>query len=268
MQGYTTGSRSFVITNTGGGTLAGNVSEASPDYTITSGGGNFSLTAGQTRTVYITFTPTTTGTLTATIETGITICSDVSCTGVGDSIPVPKCEVNADTLRFGTYAIDSTSAAQSFTITNTGADTLKGSITETSANYAITLGGGSYALTTGQSRTAFIRFTPTVGGALPDTIKTGSTYCPYVFVTGGGCTLTPSTIAFGNIDVGDCSPVDTLTLTNSGTGTISGTIAWTCPDYEIISGGGAYSLTAGQSRLILIRFCPISTGSKSCTINF
>src|SRR5262245_22964966 len=57
--------RSFVVQNTGGGTLTGTVS-ASPPFSILSGG-SFSLTLGATQTVVVRFTPTTSGVISSNL---------------------------------------------------------------------------------------------------------------------------------------------------------------------------------------------------------
>src|SRR5262249_57398410 len=58
--------RSFVVQNTGGGTLAGTVS-ATPPFSILSGG-SFSLTLGATQTVVVRFTPTTSGVISSNVS--------------------------------------------------------------------------------------------------------------------------------------------------------------------------------------------------------
>jgi hypothetical protein len=75
--------KTFTITNTGGGTLDGNVSEACAHHSIVSGGGAYSLGAGELAEVTVRFAPESPGQHDCTIETGSTLCSDVSCTGTG-----------------------------------------------------------------------------------------------------------------------------------------------------------------------------------------
>ena len=58
--------RSFVVQNTGGGTLTGAVS-AAPPFSILSGG-SFSLTLGATQTVVVRFTPTTSGVISSNVS--------------------------------------------------------------------------------------------------------------------------------------------------------------------------------------------------------
>ena len=58
--------RSFVVQNTGGGTLTGTVS-AAPPFSILSGG-SFSLTLGATQTVVVRFTPTISGVISSNVS--------------------------------------------------------------------------------------------------------------------------------------------------------------------------------------------------------
>ncbi len=71
--------------------------------------------------------------------------------------------------------------------------------------------------------------------------------------------LSPSSVNFGRVRA-NSSKLDTLTLRNSGSATLSvsstslrGTDSL---DYQIVSGGGSYTLAAGSSRSIVVRFRP------------
>jgi hypothetical protein len=72
----------ITITNTGGGTLSGDVTEYYDHYSIVLGGGPFSLTHGQSVVVTVRFEPTVVGTHICEIETGVDLCNDVWLTGV------------------------------------------------------------------------------------------------------------------------------------------------------------------------------------------
>jgi hypothetical protein len=74
---------SFTITNTGGGTLSGTVSEICDDYSLTVGEGAYDLGAAQTHSVTVRFTaPVTPGPYSCTVETGSAPCGDVVCAAV------------------------------------------------------------------------------------------------------------------------------------------------------------------------------------------
>jgi len=72
----------FVVKNTGGGTVSGLVSEDSEHYSVISGEGLFELKAGESLVVTVRFAPTSEGAHDCVVATG-TICSDVSCSGGG-----------------------------------------------------------------------------------------------------------------------------------------------------------------------------------------
>jgi len=257
--------RTFTITNTGGGTLTGSVSESFAHYSIISGGGSYSLGAGQSRSVSVQFSPTSSGTISCTISTG-TSCSDVSCSG--HAIGSTQCQVSPTSLDFGTVNVGS-SADRTFTITNTGGGTLTGSTSESCSHYSIVSGGGSYSLGAGQSRTVMVRFAPTSSGTKTCSIITGAS-CSSVGCSGHAiestqCQVSPTSLDFGTVNVGS-SADRTFTITNTGGGTLTGSTSESCSHYSIVSGGGSYSLGAGQSRTVMVRFAPTSSGTKTCSI--
>ena len=82
-------------------------------------------------------------------------------------------------------------------------------------------------------------------------------------------TLSPATHDFGNVTVNQYSPNYTFTIENTGGGTATGSVTLTgtnANQFEITSGGGSFSLTAGQTKSIIVRFHPTSTGLKSATL--
>lgn len=262
-----TADRTFTIKNTGGGTLSGTISESCPAYGVVAGGGSYSLTANQTRTVTVRFAPTGSGNQACSIETGAAICADVSCIGNGD--PLPVCEVAPTSLDFGEVTVGQF-AEKTFTIQNTGGGTLSGTISESCAPYSLVSGGGAYSLTANQSRTVTVRFTPTGAGAAPCVIETGSAACADVTCAGTGalapaCDVNPTALDFGTVPIGEASE-RSFTIQNIGGGVLSGTVSESCDAYSFVSGGGAYSLGAGESQQVTVRFEPTTSGSQPCTI--
>lgn len=74
----------FTITNSGGGVLTGRVRTSCGELTILSGEGLYELSAGEVRTVAVRFTPAGTGVRSCIIETGNTMCGDVTVSGFVD----------------------------------------------------------------------------------------------------------------------------------------------------------------------------------------
>src|SRR5262245_40569369 len=81
------------------------------------------------------------------------------------------------------------------------------------------------------------------------------------------CQVLPTSLDFGSVEVGSLSTTKAFSLTNSGGGTLSGTVAESCPDFEIVTGAGSYSLTAGQRWAVTVRFRPVTAGNKSCAVS-
>ncbi|UCD59004.1 MAG: choice-of-anchor D domain-containing protein, partial [Candidatus Hydrogenedentota bacterium] len=175
-----------------------------------------------------------------------------SCDDKGSDLPA--CSINSATLNFGTIMVDQCSANQSFVITNSGSTTQEGAVSENSTDFEITSGDGNYSLEAGQSRTVSVRFCPQSSGVKTCTIELGNSACSDVTCTGTGsgndCSVSPTSLSFGTIDIGACSSTQSITITNNGTTELSGAVSESCADFEITSGDGSYSLDAGQSHAV------------------
>lgn len=259
--------RTVTITNSGGGTLTGSIAEDCSDFSIVTGGGPYTLLAGQMRNATIRFRPLTAGIKACVLATGSVRCAAVTLGGVAD--PVPACGLSATVLNFPLTPIGA-SSEQVFTLTNTGGGTLDGVISSPCAEFTLVSGGGAYALTAGQNRMVTVRFMPSGAGNRFCTIETGTTECADVSTQGQGdpppaCSITPTDLAFGNVGIGLTSD-RTFDISNTGGGTLVGTPSISCADFTIVSGTGAYALTAGQSRTVTVRFQPSSPGAKNCAV--
>jgi len=74
--------------------------------------------------------------------------------------------------------------------------------------------------------------------------------------------ISPSSWNFGEVLVGQ--HVDKVfTITNTGGGGPGNVEIWTGEHYSIISGGGSFTLAAGGTRNVTVRFQPGSTGTKN-----
>jgi|GEM_PF-1152563 len=74
---------------------------------------------------------------------------------------------------------------------------------------------------------------------------------------------------FGAIPAGLCSAEHIWTVTNEGTGLLTGSITLEGADpneFAFTQGDGAFSLDPTESRIVGLRFCPTSTGTKSATL--
>lgn len=179
------------------------------------------------------------------------------------------CTVVPTTFDFDTVTVLSLNDT-TFTITNTGIDTLTGSVSEICAGYNIIGGGGAYALGPGDSRIVTLRFRPPSSGLFLCTIETGSPLCDDISCTGVGqdppvCSVVPVAIDFGSVTQGQ-SRDSTFIITNTGAGALSGSVSESCGEFSIVAGGGPYSLAAGETLQVTVRFAPTTAGAKLCTV--
>jgi formylglycine-generating enzyme required for sulfatase activity len=261
---------SFTITNTGSGTLSGSVSESCPHFSIQTGSGSYSLGAGQSRTVTVRYEPTAAGSHTCTIETGDQTCADVACSGTSPEEETPICSVDPSELNFGDTAVDA-NADLEFTITNSGAGTLTGNVTDGCSVFSLISGGGAFSLGANESKTVTVRFTPPTAGNYTCTVDLGSQTCDGVACSGTGipdpgiCTVSPTELAFGTVTVGSESELD-FTITNEGAGGLTGLVAESCDHFSIVAGSGAYTLQSGETRTVTIRYAPTVEGTHTCDV--
>ncbi|MFH1843695.1 MAG: choice-of-anchor D domain-containing protein, partial [bacterium] len=258
---------SFTITNTGDEALSGSVSEDSPQYDITAGGGAYVLDPEESIMVTVRFAPTVRGLHTCIVDTGDDLCTDVFCTGMGED--PPNCVVDPDVLDFGSVTVGN-NALRSFTISNTGDGTIAGTVTSPCAEMLI-VDGAAYSLTRNQTNEVTVMFVPAAAGPYVCTLDTGDDLCSDVICTGTGvdppeCTVAPTTLDFGTLTVGNTADLN-FSITNTGGGTLSGLVAGGTAHYSLVSGGGQYDLTAGQSVTVKVRFLPTASGTHLCVID-
>src|SRR3989454_463203 len=191
-------------------------------------------------------------------------------------------------LAFGTQRLSTTSPVQTLTLTNSGTATL--SITSivlaglNPGDFAIAAGNtcptGAGSVAPGASCTISISFTPEATGARTATVTItddapGSPQL--VSLVGMGIapavTLAPTNLAFDTQRLSTTSPAQTVTLTNSGTATLSITsiaLAGSNPgDFAIAAGttctNGA-TVVAGASCLLNLTFTPTAASARTATV--
>ena len=264
--------------------LHGTVGSLSAPFSVVSGGGAFNnVLPGQSVSATVRFLPAAAGlssaTLTITHTLGVQSGStDVPLSGTGVN-PI-NISVTPATINFGSVAIGS-SSDQTITLTNQSSSTgtLTGSVGALSAPFSVVLGGGGISLIPGQSKSVVVRFSPTAAGpfsgALSITHNAGNQTSPAnVSLSGTGTaaainiSLTPASVNFGNVSLGQTLD-QTVTITNQtgSTGTLSGTVGNPPAPFSLVSGGGAYSLPASQSKSVVVRFSPTATGPFSGTLS-
>jgi hypothetical protein len=233
--GTTSASQYVTLSNTGNATLTGvSLSGLTGEFQRGTGTQNcpttatFTLAQASSCRIYVTFTPSATGTRTGSL--GITAGnatvtgSPVSLSGTG--VPATyTATVSPSPLAFGNWAAGTTSSALSLTVTNTGNSQLTG-LTYifgggTPQPFARPTGGAGgncgTTLNVGAACTVNVVFAPATGSG-------GTSYSRTLTVAGTGATVTPTTVTLTGTSVANRSTVSisapTITLP---TGAVTGT---------------------------------------------
>jgi len=185
----------------------------------------------------------------------------------------PALSVSWPILAFAQQLIGTTSPPQTVTLTNTGTATMSisdmaisgadaGDFSQSNTcNPTLAVGAScqvtaTFAPTGGGTRTAMVGITDDAPGS-PQTIT----------LTGTGLqaavTLAPMSLTFANQLVGTTSSAQSVTLSNSGTVTVSGdfalTSATTCPSSGTVAAGASCSIS--------VNFTPGATGLRTGSIS-
>jgi hypothetical protein len=168
---------------------------------------------------------------------------------------------------FGSVPVGFPSAPQTFTWTNNSTFPASASPT-TSGDYAVTNSSGCNSVAAGASCAITVVFTPTALGARPGvlTVASNGNSLPST-LTGTGIpdiSVSASTLAFGNLDVG-ASATQNLIVTNNASGPVAFPLALTSGAFTEKSFCPA-TLPAGVTCGIAVTFTPPSTGPQSSSL--
>lgn len=303
-----TNANTFTIQNTGNGalTLTSVTSSDNTQFAV-SGTTAGSISSLGSVTFTVTFDPSATGSQTATITivssdadespytftvqgTGIAPEIDVQGNGVsiasGDTSPSA-----ADDTDFGSVAVASGSVANTFTIENTGTDTLTLTSVTSSDNTQFAISGTtSGSIASLGSSTFTVTFDPNAGGTQTATITIvsddidegsytfsvqGTGIAPEINVQGNGTSIvsgdtTPSSADdtdFGNVSVASGSNANTFTIQNTGTDTLTLTSVTSSDNTQFaVTGTTSGSIAALGSSTFTVTFDPNALGTQTSTI--
>jgi uncharacterized repeat protein (TIGR01451 family) len=266
--GSTSSPQSVTVSNTGSSALNISSVVVTGDFAQTNTCGA-SLAAGASCAFFITFTPTTTGTLSGSLSiTHDAAGSPSVVTFTGDGINAAAISLSTTSLVFGSRPIGSTSAPQSITLTNSGNATLNitsivatGDFAQTN-NCGATVAAGAFCVidvtftpTASGQRTGGITITSDARGSVPTITLTG-------FGVAQGVTLSTSIVVFGTQLVGTTSAAQNVTLTNNGASALTINSIVVAGDFAQTNNCGS-SVAAGASCVIQVTFTPSAVGVSS-----
>ncbi len=273
----TSPAQSVTISNTGTATVT-LIAIPTPtgDYSISANTCGGTVAAGANCSVSITFSPTAIGTRTGTL----TITSNatngpftVNLTGIGQT---KLLTFSSNLLTYPGQLLNTTSAAQSVTISSTGNTAVSfNPIAAPSGNYAISANTCPAILAAGTNCSVSITFTPTVGGTNGGslTITDDATGSPQtVNLTGFGETkllgfggITTLTYAAQNVNT--TSAPQSVTLFNTGNTVVNlNPIPAPTGDYAVNSTTCGATLAASATCSISVTFTPTAGGTRTGTL--
>ncbi len=178
-------------------------------------------------------------------------------------------------LNFGNQAVNTTSAAKTVTLTNTGTDTVNISsvaITAGNSYFAVSSNTCGATLNAGKNCKVKITFTPTQLAAETGTLTftdNASGNPQTVSLSGTGvaqATLTPSSYTFPKTKVGSTSTAKTFTLKNNLPTTLTGISYSTKAPFTVSTSTCTTTLNSKKSCTISVTFSPTVTGTKTGTL--
>ncbi len=223
--------------------MNGNPAAADTDYMVTNScSGSIPFGATNTCTVSVTFTPSAVGSRPATLvltDGDSTSPQNIALSGIG-AIPTPAVTLAPTSLTFGSQLLNTTSAAQTVTLTNTGTGPLTIVSIAASGDFAETSTGTTACpitpatLAANANCTISVTFTPTATGTRPGTltITDNAANSPQtVGLTGTGTNTPPDftlSAAPTTVTVAQGAVSTPVTITVNPTNGFNSAVALTC----------------------------------------
>ncbi len=192
--------------------------------------------------------------------------------------PAAKLAVSPTSLAFGSLNTGSTSTAKTVTISNTGAVVLSvtGITNSDAADFVLTAASTPFNVAAGGSQTFTVAFKPGSTGAKTATMSvTSNGGNATVSATGTGAVppqpvlgVSPTTLAFGNQTIGSTSAAKSVTISNTGAGTLNVTGITSSNAEFSFSPTSLSPIASGSSATLNVTFAPSApAGAKSSTIS-
>ena len=264
--------QTVTVTNTGRLNLNVSTVTISGDFTESDSCAGQSLAPGAACPIEVSFNPSQSGTRTGTLTLfgnlpGGQITAALSGTGLGSAI----IQLTPSSLNFGALGIASTSAPQSVTVANTGAQTASLTSETVTGNFHISANTCTSSLPAAASCTVSIVFNPAAAGTLTGTLTVVSSLGVEALpLSGTGQTaatdgLAPGSLAFAAQPIGTTSAAQQVTLTNTGDQALTQIAVAASGDFTFVNNCGAL-LQAHGSCAISVAYVPTRIGAETGTL--
>ena len=255
------------LTNTGSAVLQINAISVAGDFSQTNTCGS-SLAPGAGCAINVSFTPTALGTRTGSLTVSSNTSGTAPVVSLSGTGVEPLANATPTALVFGAQLLNTASAAQPITLSNTGGATLHLSGISMSGDFTQANGCGS-SLAAGASCGISVTFTPTAVGSRGGSLSVASDSAGGIVVvslSGTGvvpfANATPAAVVFKPQLLKTTSAAQTVTLSNTGGATLHLSGISVSGDFEQANGCGS-TLAAGASCSIMLTFTPTALGLRS-----
>ncbi len=190
---------------------------------------------------------------------------------------ITSASVSPSSLTFQSQAFDTTSAALTVTLENTGSIALVPTSISTSSSFSETDNCVNASVAAGASCSIQVTFTPQATGPLTGLMTIyANVYGGQLTVdlngTGaisGVVTLTPSTLSFGGVEVGSTStPLPVAVANGSAEAIPIGNVSITAPFVIASNSCGTTSLAASSDCQVNVEFAPTASGAATGQLTF
>jgi len=274
------GTSNLVLTNQGGSDLAISlISISGAEFSISGIATPKTITAGQSATALVTFSPTATGTATGNVSITsndpVNPTLNVALSGTGSSTSSSQLSASPSSFNFGTVS-EGSSASQNIVVTNTGFSAVKiSSVSILGAAFTASGLTAPATINASQSVTLKATFAPTAAGSATGsiTLVSDAANSPLTISLSGtgaaqpGLSISPGSFNFGSVVDGQTKS-QTFTVTNTGAASL--TIA------QLSVSAGAYSVSGlvtpatiapGNSTTFSVLFAPTTAGTLGGTVS-
>jgi len=261
---HTTESEPFDIANTGCQVLSGSFSVSGTGFSVSSE--TYSVPAGESRRYYAYFEPSVCGTVTGSITMG-SGCTPISLSGTG--YDNADCRLPKTSHNFGSVKVGNNEPWDFQICNDADCATLSGTMDAVGSGFAVEQ--SSYNVPPGQCRTYTVWFEPNDCGSFSGRIEFSSG-CGDITLSGTGwddpdCDVSRTDIPFPDTDVGSESNPICFTISNTGCGTLGGSVSVNSNHFRVTAPDGlSYSLGEGNSKQFCVYFKPESGGNLDATI--
>lgn len=238
-----------------------------------------SLAGNASCTISVYFAPTEIASLTGTM-TIVDALQTQTVALAGKGVATPVFSVSPAALTFTNQTVGVASAPQTVTVTNAGGAAMANvgfQITGVAAaNYSLQSNTCGTWLAAGDRCSVQVVFTPNDSGLITASLVVSSSTMHVVAATvalngtaqaNNGLSVSPLTVNFGVVGVGQTSAAATVTITNNNSVAVAQPLGAASSSFAVSQGSCTGTLAAGASCAMTVTFTPASIAAQSGTLS-